>query len=237
MKPKRIAMLCALAFGAGSSAFAGSVFAQATMDQMKKQMDELQRQMQQLKDEMDKMQAQQKAAPPAPPPAAAAAPAGHEFLERKPTDDITFYTRGGEINLYGNLDLSLDYTTKGINGMVAPDGSTPAGNRSWMGAISSNLSYLGVRGFQTLGEGVPFNFVYQLETEIALSATSGTTETNSNTSNVVKGGAHLAEQLHRSAGERLGRGQDRQDRRPLQDLHVADESIPGDDRRLRRDHG
>ncbi len=194
MRPNRIAMLCALAFGAGSSAIAGGAFAQATTDQMKKQIDDLQRQIQQLKEQMDQLSAQPKA-PPAPAPGAAFQPAtaaamgGHEFLERKPTDDLTFYTRGGEINLYGNLDLSVDYTTKGISGMTtAAAPTTPAGNGGWMAAISSNLSYLGVRGFQTLGDKVPFRFVYQFETEIAISATSGTGENNSATSNVVKGG-------------------------------------------------
>jgi predicted porin len=63
----------------------------------------------------------------------------------------------------------------------------PIGNGSWMNAISSNLSYVGVRGFQTLGN-LPMNFVYQLETQIDVSATSGTGISNSNTSNQVKGG-------------------------------------------------
>ncbi len=56
-----------------------------------------------------------------------------------------------------------------------------------MPAISSNISYVGVRGFQSIGD-TPMRFVYQLETQIDVSATSGTSQTNSNTSNVVKGG-------------------------------------------------
>jgi predicted porin len=44
-----------------------------------------------------------------------------------------------------------------------------------------------VRGFQTLGD-MPMNFVYQLETQIDVSATSGTGLSNSNQSNQVKGG-------------------------------------------------
>jgi predicted porin len=53
--------------------------------------------------------------------------------------------------------------------------------------ISSNISYVGVRGFQSLGS-FPATFVYQLETQIDVSAMSGTSGSNSNTSDVVKGG-------------------------------------------------
>src|SRR5215831_3237644 len=37
---------------------------------------------------------------------------GHRFLERKPGKDVTFYTPGGEITVYGNFDVSLDGATK-----------------------------------------------------------------------------------------------------------------------------
>src|SRR6266702_4244109 len=126
----------------------------------------------------------------------AQSPSGGQFLERKVGDGFTLLTRGGELSVYGNIDLSLDDTTKGISdkragnpGFGVPgDGVlTPFGNNGWMPAISSNLSYVGVRGFQDVGSP-SYRFVYQLETEISLSATSGTTETNSNTSNNVKGG-------------------------------------------------
>ena len=56
-----------------------------------------------------------------------------------------------------------------------------------MSAISTNLSYVGVRGLQTLSES-SLKFLYQLETQIDVSATSGVAATNSNSSNVVKGG-------------------------------------------------
>lgn len=57
----------------------------------------------------------------------------------------------------------------------------------WMPDLSTNLSYFGVRGFQSV-KGLPFDFIYQLETRLDIAATSGTAETNSNQSNVVKGG-------------------------------------------------
>jgi predicted porin len=110
----------------------------------------------------------------------------HGFLERKPGDRLTFYTRGGEFSLYGNLDVSFDVTTKGLGGKLA-NGAPPVGNMGWMPDLSTNLSYFGVRGFQSV-KGMPFDFIYQLETQLDIAATSGTAETNSNQSNVVKSG-------------------------------------------------
>jgi predicted porin len=54
-----------------------------------------------------------------------------------------------------------------------------------MTALSSNLSYVGVRGFQKLIDDL--RLVYQFETQIDITASSGVGETNSNNSNVVKG--------------------------------------------------
>ena len=113
--------------------------------------------------------------------------ASARFLERKPGKALTLYTQGGELTAYGNLDVSIDGMTKGISSLRAPDGSRPVGDLGWQPDISTNMSYIGVRGFQTL-PGQDFNFVYQLETQIDISATSGTGENNSAQSNVVKGG-------------------------------------------------
>lgn len=113
--------------------------------------------------------------------------AKHGFFERKPGDRMTFYVPGGEFTTYGNLDVSVNATTKGIANEIGPDGNPPVGNMGWMPALSTNLSYIGVRGFQSLGR-LPFDFIYQLETQIDIASTSGTGETNSNQSNVVKGG-------------------------------------------------
>jgi predicted porin len=182
MKMKRMAIACAVALGSGGMAFTHNALAQSTND-LKQQVESMQKQIDSLKTQVDQQQTKSAAAAPASP----ASTGGHEFLERKPGEGFSFYTRGGETTIYGNIDLSIDDTTKGISGMVAPDGSTPVGNGGWMAAISSNLSYVGIRGFQDVGSK-SFHFVYQLETEIIVSASSGTTDTNSNQSNVVKGG-------------------------------------------------
>ena len=187
MKRKYLATVCAVTFGAAGITFGGGAFAQSPSD-MKAQIEALQQQLQMLKERLDKQEAQQ-AQRSAQAPARGAAASGstdHAFLERKEGDGVTFYTRGGEVSLYGNLDLSVDDTTKGISGMTS-GGVGPVGNGGWMPAISTNLSYLGVRGFQNLGD-LPTKFVYQLETQIDVSVTSGTGLSNSNTSNQVKGG-------------------------------------------------
>jgi predicted porin len=111
----------------------------------------------------------------------------HGFFERKPGGGVTFYLPGGELTTYANIDVSVDASTKGLGGKMGPDGNPPAGNLGWMPALSTNLSFVGIRGFQNL-KGLPFKFIYQLETQFDIAATSGTSETNSSESNVVKGG-------------------------------------------------
>ena len=80
---------------------------------------------------------------------------GHRFLEKKPGKDLTFYTPGGEITAYGQLDVSLDGATKNAKSgpfITDSDGNVngPVGNFGCMADISTNISYLGVRGFQRL---------------------------------------------------------------------------------------
>ena len=188
MKRKYLATVCAVTFGAAGITFGDGAFAQSPSE-IKAQIEALQRQLQILAERLDKQEAQQAQKSAQAPVRGASASGGteHAFLERKEGDGVTFYTRGGEGSLYGNLDLSIDSTTKGISGMTDGVGGTPPGNGGSMAAIASNLSYVGVRGFQNLGT-LPMNFVYQLETQIDVSATSGTILSNSNQSNKVNGG-------------------------------------------------
>jgi len=117
------------------------------------------------------------------------------FFERKPGKTLTFYTGGGgngsetgpgELTLYGSFDLSFDVATKGLQGKLGPDGMPPVGNMSWLPDISTNISYVGVRGFQPVSS-LPFSVVYQFETQVDVASTSGIAETNSSQSNAVKG--------------------------------------------------
>ncbi|WP_245005054.1 porin [Paraburkholderia sacchari] len=95
----------------------------------------------------------------------------------------------GNMEFYGDLNLSVDYATKGLqSSYLRPDGTRvyPLGNMSWQPDISSNLSYLGVRGKHTFGSP-QLAFVYQLETQIDVSATAGTANSNSAQDSTVKG--------------------------------------------------
>ena len=120
------------------------------------------------------------------------------YIHKKAGPGLTFQTPGGEVTAYGNFDVSFDGITKGLRGFVNNNplsanggaGDSPIGDMGWLADISSNLSYVGIRGFQKMTEwdGKPIRFVYQLETLIEVSAFSGTRETGSNQSNVVQGG-------------------------------------------------
>lgn len=102
------------------------------------------------------------------------------------------------LDFYGNLDLSVDVAAKGIAGKIANDGiSTPVGKVGWLPAISTNISYLGIRGKHDLGNSTAA--VFQLETQLDISATAGTSNNNSSNDSTVKGA--LAISALKAAGE------------------------------------
>ena len=114
---------------------------------------------------------------------------GHSFLEHKKAPGLTFYVPHGEITGYGNIDISFDYAAKNVGSEPANyAASPPIGNFSWMPELSTNLSYFGIRGFETINKESDIRLVYQLEAGFDLSATPGTKETNSAQSNTVNGG-------------------------------------------------
>src|ERR1700712_3133165 len=182
-KLKSWASASALAMATGIFATGGDAYAQSSNEALKQQVDQLTKQLEQVRTQLDNVVKHLAVPPAAPVPLDSPNTQTHEFLERKPGDGLTFVTRGGEISIYGNLDLSVDEMTKGLGGMTV-DGAPPAGRVGWMPDLSTNLSYVGVRGFQALG-GFPASFVYQLETQIDISAASGTSASNSNSSAVV----------------------------------------------------
>jgi predicted porin len=116
---------------------------------------------------------------------------GHTYLQHKKGNPLTFYTPGGEITAYGNIDISADATSKSVvdfgNGNFQANGAKPpVGNFGWLPAISTNSSYLGVRGFQRINN-FPLNFVYQFELGYDLSATPGLKQSSSSLSDNVNG--------------------------------------------------
>jgi predicted porin len=111
----------------------------------------------------------------------------HRFFERKPGRDLTFYTKTGEITFYGNLDVSVDTATKGGSSIpIGSAGAPPVGNMGWLEDISTNISYIGVRGTQITGLKNT-NFLYQLETSINISTAPGLHESNSQEQDTVDG--------------------------------------------------
>ncbi len=191
MKRTQLSLVVALALGISATSISGGALAQSSGD-MKAQIEALQRQLEMLKQRLDKQEAQQAQAPAQAQAAAPAGKGGHEFLERKDSDDVTFLTRGGEVTVYGNLALSLQTSSNGLSGMVVPagvnhTGDKPVGKGGSLAAIGSDISYVGIKGLQKVGSD-NFNFVYQLETQIDVSSVAGTGYSNSASSNTVKGG-------------------------------------------------
>ena len=164
-------------------AVAATAQADVTSD-LQAQVQALQRQLDAVKAQLDAVTAEmqrQKQAQEQPRPAATA-----PFIERKPGDALTFLVPGGgELTLYGNLDVSFDYATKGLKSDYGDMGGVPVGRMGWEPAIATNLSYLGVRGTHPLRPDL--NFIWQLEAGVDISATPGTKQTTSNISDTVNG--------------------------------------------------
>src|SRR5215468_6032872 len=178
---KSLALAIALAFavpGIARADMEGDLKAQ--VDALQKQLDAVKAQLDQVISEVKK-QKEQKAAEQ--PPAAQAG--GGPYLERKPGTLTFLVPGGGEVTLYGNLDVSFDYATKGLQSDYGDNGGMPVGKMGWQPDISTNLSYLGVRGAHPLNPDL--NFVWQLEAGIDISATPGTKQTTSNISDTVNG--------------------------------------------------
>ncbi len=89
-------------------------------------------------------------------------------VQRLPGPELKFSVGGGEVQVYGHADVSLDYVDNGLANRFGA-----VGNNGWLAQVSSNLSYFGVRGSRRL---VPhLNGVFQIETEVAFSSTPGPT--------------------------------------------------------------
>jgi predicted porin len=111
---------------------------------------------------------------------------------------------------FGTLDVSLDYTTKGMGGLEAfpwgyatgapgspyvitgPMKEGPFGKVGWLGAMSSNGSNIGYRGNYSIGKsGV--DFIYQVSTAIDVAAAPGLQNTWTKSSNTVQGAIGLGD--------------------------------------------
>jgi len=151
---------------------------QAQVQALQRQLDAVKAQLDQVTTELKR----QKEAEQAKPAEVAKGP----YIERKPGEATTFLVPGGgEVTLYGNFDVSFDYTTKGLKSDYGENGGMPVGKMGWQPAISTNLSYLGLKGTHPLMPDL--SFVWQLEAGIDISATPGTKQSTSNQSDAVTG--------------------------------------------------
>jgi predicted porin len=145
--------------------FAGGAAAQSN-EELKSQIDSLQRQIDQLKGMLERQAA------PAP-SASAAVPGPGAGPVAKPGNNLTWYVGGGEVTLYGHVDVSLDDQTSGLAGFLN-NGQPVTGKNGWVPDVSSNLSYFGVRGMRPVGSDLAA--VFQFETEVAFAATTGVSD-------------------------------------------------------------
>ncbi|MGC2032283.1 MAG: porin [Steroidobacteraceae bacterium] len=195
-------MLVALAACAASVAFNGVVFADDAQTQaLKDQMRIMQQQMQQLQNQIDSLSKKQVA-----PPAAAEGPSVAKTKEAPPPEPkLDKFLKG----FYGALDVSVDYTTKGMSNLVAyPYGyasgapgspyvitggpkAGPYGKVGWLGSMASNGSNIGYRGTHKISSNV--DFIYQVSTSIDMAAAPGLRDTWTKSSNTVQGAIGLGD--------------------------------------------
>lgn len=143
MKLKPIAFTCIALFGASTAACA------ATDDEvmaLRQQMALMQQQMAAMQSKLDAVTSPA-SAPAVPGPAMAATSA--------PDGPLTAHVGGASVTLYGFADLSADATSDG---------------KEHLNQVSSNLSYLGVRGEKSLG-GSGLKAIVQFETLVNVSGT------------------------------------------------------------------
>src|SRR5471032_2800599 len=133
---KSLTIACSLALACMGSAHADQLSdLQSKLDAMQRQIQELQAQIGSVK------KAQEKQEQPAPSPG----------VSMKPGNDLIFQVGGGEIQLYGHVDVSLDTQTNGMSGFI--NGGQPVtGKNGWVPDVSSNLSYFGIRGGRSVGD-------------------------------------------------------------------------------------
>jgi predicted porin len=206
---------CAATCTIGSAVYADEAQDTAALKEqmrmMQQRLDEMQRQL----ETMSKRQAPPEAAPPQGPTVAKEKPEVKEPLFEK-------FMSG----FYGTLDVSLDDTTKGIDGLVAyhyalinpanpasgyqidptntgPKGG-PVGRLGWMPALSTNKSVLGYRGsYKIATTGV--DFIYQIEAQPAITSSPGLNTSQYQQSNVTKAGIGYGDTFVGFSGNEWGK--------------------------------
>lgn len=198
-KAKPLAMAVAMASMVAGVGYAGTASAddQALAEQVKllmKKVEDLTNQVQALKGQSAAAPTASAKAAPGPMPAASTASVEPKF---------DAFLKG----FYGTLDVSFDVTSKGMDGMEAfhllPDNSGvdlsnpkgaafPVGRVGYMPALSTNKSQIGYRGSHKIAD-TDTDFVYQVETSLAITSSPGLKTSQYQQSNVVNGGIGLGD--------------------------------------------
>src|ERR1039458_1887558 len=207
-------VLVALAAGMAVMSYSGGAYADDTQDNaalnaqmriMMQRMDELTKQVQDLS---------KKQPPPPPmvavPPGTPAGTATAPAVAKAPASSepkLDAFLKG----FYGTLDVSFDDTTKGINGLTAysyslanpanpnsgyvnngPKGTQQVGRLGYMPAMSTNKSQIGYRFTHPIDD-TKVDFIVQVETALALTASPGLKTSSTQQSNVVNGAIGLGD--------------------------------------------
>lgn len=110
------------------------------------------------------------------------------FLQRQRDDSLTFGMPGnGGITLYGQLQVSADYTSNGLDNMTKGDGTKPVGHNGYLAAIATDSTYVGLRGYQPVKDWGDTQFLWQLQTNLALTSQAASSMSNSAQSSTVTG--------------------------------------------------
>jgi predicted porin len=196
------------------SAYSSRSFADEAADNaaLKEQMRVLMQRIDDLTRQVDSLSKQQAAQAaqtlPVAPPMATPAPAPTVAQAALPAEPkFEKFIKG----FYGTLDVSLDDTTKGINGLTAysyslvnpnnpnsgfvnngPKGTQEVGRLGYMPALSTNKSQIGYRMEHKIGDS-DVDFIIQVETALAITASPGLKTTYTQQSNVVNGAIGLGD--------------------------------------------
>jgi predicted porin len=200
------------------AAYPGRSFADEAADNaaLKEQMRVMMQRIDELTKQVDSLSKQQAAAQPGAPAGmpmpmpmpGAAAPAPKVAKEAPPAEPkFDKFLKG----FYGTLDVSFDDTTKGINGLTAysyslvdptnpasgyvnngPKGAQQVGRLGYMPALSTNKSQIGYRTSHKIGDS-DVDFIIQVETALAITASPGLKTSQYQQSNVVNGAIGLGD--------------------------------------------
>jgi predicted porin len=175
---------------------------------LQQQMQEMARKLEALQKKQEQQEAAQKAAAQAPAQSVAGTPGPAAKAPKEAPAETRFdkFMKG----FFGTLDVSVDYTTKGMGNLVAypwayasgapgspyviagPAKAGPYGKVGWLGAMSSNGSNVGYRGTHQIGHS-NVDFIYQVSTALNMVAAPGLQNTWTKSSNTVQGAIGLGD--------------------------------------------